>query len=86
MILVMKLVFCKPAYQTEKGALDDGFFMDVHTCPVADFMLANNAADVCISAWCGVDFGLVEIIGGRLERSGTRAMGEEKCDFSFFTK
>jgi ubiquinone biosynthesis protein len=83
--LVMKVVFCRPAYQTIKGELDRGFFMDVHTCPVADYMISNHASDLCVNTWCGVDFGLVEIIGGRLERSGTRAMGKEKCAFHFYS-
>lgn len=82
--LVMKVVFCPPAYQIQKGKLDDGFFMDVQTCPVADYMISNQASDLCINTWCKVDFGLVEIIGGRLERSGTLSMGREKCDFHFY--
>jgi ubiquinone biosynthesis protein len=81
--LVMRVVFCEPAYQTNKGELQDGFFMDVCTCPVADYMISNQASDLCVNTWCAVDFGLVDIIGGRLERSGTRAMGKEKCDFRF---
>lgn len=82
--LVMKVVFCKPAYQTAKGQLEGGFYMDVRTCPVAVYMRANQAADLCVGTWCAVDFGLVEITGGRLERSGTLAMGKEKCDFKFY--
>jgi ubiquinone biosynthesis protein len=81
---VMKVLFSKPAYQTTNGKLEDGFFMDVHTCPVADYMITNQAADLCVNTWCAVDFGLVDIIGGRLERSGTRSTGEEKCDFRFY--
>lgn len=82
--LVMKLVFSPPAYQTQKGVVQGGFFMDVCSCPVAEYMISKDAAELCVQTWCGVDFGLVELIGGRLERSGTRAMGKEKCDFVFF--
>jgi hypothetical protein len=81
--LAMSLLFCKTAYRTEKGKSEVGFYMNVHTCPVAEYLTANDAADLCINAWCGVDPGLVEILGGRLERGGTIAMGEEFCDFRF---
>jgi ubiquinone biosynthesis protein len=84
--LVMSLVFFRPAYRTEKGQLPGGFYMNVHSCPVAEYLAASNTADLCISAWCGVDGGLVEVLGGRLERGGTIAMGAEYCDFKFFVE
>jgi hypothetical protein len=82
--LAMSLLFCKPAYRTEKCKLEGGFTMDVHSCPVAEYLIANGAGELCVSAWCGVDPGLVELLGGRLERRSTIAMGEEFCDFKFY--
>ncbi len=81
--LIMKTLFSPPGYQFERGNTKDGFFLDVHQCPVAEIMNSNGTADLCIQAWCGVDFGLVEILGGNLKRSGTIAMGKKKCDFVF---
>lgn len=81
--LVMKTFFSPPAYRFDTGKTGKGFFLDVKRCPVAEMMAANNASELCIQTWCGVDFGLVEIIGGSLQREGTLAMGREKCDFIF---
>lgn len=81
--LVMKTFFSPPAYRFDTGKTGKGFFLDVKRCPVAEMMAANNASELCIQTWCGVDFGLVEIIGGSLQREGTLAMGREKCDFVF---
>lgn len=81
--LVMKTFFSPPAYQFDIGETGKGFYLDVKRCPVAEMMAANNASELCIQTWCGVDFGLVEIIGGSLQREGTLAMGREKCDFVF---
>ncbi|MEJ2487725.1 MAG: penicillin acylase family protein [Anaerolineales bacterium] len=50
---------------------------------VAELMKSNGASELCVESWCGVDFGLVEIFGGELKRSGTIAMGKGKCDFRF---
>ncbi len=81
--LVMKTFFSPPAYRFDTGEMNNGFFLDVKRCPVAELMAANGASDLCIQTWCGVDFGLVKIIGGSLQREGTLAMGREKCDFVF---
>lgn len=82
--LVMKTFFSPPAYQFESGKLETGgFFLDVKRCPVAKMMADSDASDLCVQTWCGVDFGLVEMIGGKLQRHGTLAMGKQKCDFVF---
>ncbi len=80
---IMRGLFSPPLYQFELGDQEAGFFLDVYNCPVAEFMKANEAADLCVQAWCGVDFGLTEIMGGKLSRTGTIAMGKTRCDFVF---
>lgn len=80
---VMKMLFSPPGYQFQSGEMDKGFFLDVHRCPVADLMTARGKSDLCVDTWCSVDFGLVEIFGGHLQRTGTIAMGKDKCDFQF---
>jgi len=84
--LVMKTFFSPPAYQFDTGKTSEGFFLDVKRCPVAELMAANNASELCVQTWCGVDFELVEIIGGSLKREGTLAMGRRKCDFVFLAE
>jgi len=81
--LVMKTFFPPPAYRFVTGEINNGFFLDVKRCPVAELMATNGISDLCIQTWCGVDFGLVKIIGGSLQREGTLAMGRDKCDFVF---
>jgi len=34
-------------------------------------------------SWCNLDFALVEMWGGKLERSETLASGCNRCDFRF---
>lgn len=82
--LVMKTLFSRPGYQFSQGTLENGLFLDVHQCPAAELMKLNDGSELCIESWCNVDFGLVEILGGRLIRTGTIAMGKEKCDFRIY--
>lgn len=81
--IIMKTLFGPPGYKFETGKTDNGFYLDVKQCPVADLMITNGASSLCITTWCGVDFGLAENLGGTLQRKGTLAMGEKKCDFVF---
>lgn len=81
--LVMRTIFSPPGYKFYMGETGGGFFLDVKRCPVAELMISRGASELCIQSWCGVDFDLVEIIGGKLQRNGTLAMGEKKCDFVF---
>lgn len=81
--IIMKTLFSPPGYKVKNGKTDSGFYLDVQQCPVADLMITNGAANLCITTWCGVDFGLVESLGGNLQRKGTLAMGKKKCDFVF---
>lgn len=80
---IMQTLFSPPGYKYEKGNLGNGFYLDVFRCPVAELMKTNSASELCVQSWCNVDFGLVEIFRGELMRSGTIAMGKEKCDFRF---
>jgi ubiquinone biosynthesis protein len=79
----MRTFFSSPGYEFDLGETYQGFFLDVKRCPVAELMISKGVSDLCIQSWCEVDFGLVEIIGGKLQRNGTLAMGEQKCDFVF---
>jgi hypothetical protein len=52
-------------------------------CPVADYLGQRDAADLCASSWCNLDYALAEMWGARLERSGTLVSGDACCDFRF---
>lgn len=80
----LRFPFTPPCYhfqrtQPEKGAIE----IDMRRCPVADYMAAQDASELCVSAWCNQDFALAELWGGRLDRSKTLAKGDEHCDFRF---
>jgi ubiquinone biosynthesis protein len=48
---------------------------------VAAFFIGQDAAELCVRTWCALDYPLAQKWGGRLERSGTLAMGMKHCDF-----
>lgn len=79
----MRTFFSPPGYNFDLGPTDQGFYLDVKQCPVAELMISKGVSYLCIQSWCAVNFGLVEMIGGKLQRHGTLAMGEQKCDFVF---
>ncbi|MEJ2758110.1 MAG: L-2-amino-thiazoline-4-carboxylic acid hydrolase [Anaerolineales bacterium] len=81
--LIMKVLFNPPGYQFQTGDMENGFFLDVRRCPVAELMKTHGKSELCVDTWCSVDFGLVKIFDGILHRTGTIAMGKEKCDFQF---
>ena len=83
MNFVMKTLFSPPGYCYQVQQAGEGFALDVHRCPVAELMAAKGIPELCVRAWCSVDGGVVELVAGQLERSGTLAMGKEKCDFVF---
>jgi ubiquinone biosynthesis protein len=54
---------------------------DCTRCPVAEFFAKHGASELCVETWCHLDFPLAKKWGGRLERTGTIAMGKDHCDF-----
>lgn len=54
---------------------------DVRRCPVAEYFRAQGLAELCVEAWCNLDFPLAEEWGARLERMETLAEGATRCDF-----
>ena len=53
----------------------------LYPMPVAEFFAQHDASELCVNTWCNLDFPLAEKWGGRLSRTGTIAMGKERCDF-----
>jgi hypothetical protein len=50
---------------------------------VAEYFQMHDAEDLCVGAWCNLDFALAEMWGGWLERSEAIAAGSPRCDFRF---
>jgi hypothetical protein len=81
--LFLRYPFGRPGYRYSDRVEPRGRALDMLHCPIADYMRANDAADLCVGTWCNLDFPLAEMWGGRLERQGTLAGGAPRCDFRF---
>ena len=74
--------FGAPGYRwLDVASNEDVVAFDCTRCPVAEFFAHHNASELCVRTWCNLDFPLAEKWGGRLERTGTLAMGMSHCDF-----
>lgn len=74
--------FGSPSYQwsdVQSGPQTVAF--DCQKCPMAEFFIAHDAADLCVQTACKLDYPLATKWGGRLERTNTIAGGAEFCDF-----
>lgn len=74
--------FNSPSYQwkdvtTEKDVV--GF--DCLKCPVAEYFETKGLSKFCVATWCALDYPLAEMWNAKLERTGSIAGGEDKCDF-----
>ncbi|PVZ07702.1 L-2-amino-thiazoline-4-carboxylic acid hydrolase [Actinomycetospora cinnamomea] len=57
---------------------------DVRRCPMADFLVARGERELCLRAFCGMDFPRVEELwGARLTRTTTLAAGDDACRFRY---
>jgi L-2-amino-thiazoline-4-carboxylic acid hydrolase len=75
--------FGRPGYRFNDVPQSDGRSLDMQRCPVADYLGARGAADLCAGSWCNLDYALAEMWGGTLERSTTLVTGGSCCDFRF---
>lgn len=81
--LFLRYPFGRPAYEYRDRLEPRGRAFDMLRCPIAEYMRAQDAADLCVGTWCNLDFPLAEMWGGHLERTGTLAGGAQVCDFRF---
>lgn len=80
---LLRFPFNPPGYEWERVRSDSSITFNILACPVARYMKKQQAADLCVAAWCSLDFALAEMWGGKLERAGTLAEGRDRCDFQF---
>jgi ubiquinone biosynthesis protein len=78
--------FTEPAYHHRRVAVAGGDGFDMLRCPIADYLQAQDAADLCTTAFCALDYRIFELVGMRLERSGTIGGGAALCDFRAFPR
>ena len=81
--MFLRYPFNRPGYRYRDIAEPRGRALDMLRCPVADYLAANGAADLCVGTWCNLDYPLARMWGGELERHGTLAGGAKRCDFRF---
>lgn len=81
--LFLRFPFNAPGYRLKHLPALDGIAFNMQRCPVADYLRAQGAAELCIGSWCNLDYALAEMWGGRLERTGTLAGGDRFCTFRF---
>lgn len=80
--LFRRFPFASPSYGWHDIASSaDVVAFDCTRCPVAEMFAKHGASELCVKTWCELDFPLAKKWGGRLERTGTIAMGAERCDF-----
>ncbi len=81
--LFLRYPFNPPGYRFDAPSDSEGIRVNMYRCPVADYLRAHEAADLCVGSWCALDFPLANMWGGWLERSSTLAGGAGFCDFYF---
>lgn len=73
--------FNAPGYRIETVPATSGTAFNVVRCPVADYFRKQDAADLCASSWCNLDYPLAELTGEKLVRTKTLVKGDGCCDF-----
>jgi ubiquinone biosynthesis protein len=74
--------FGAPAYQwRDVKAAANVVAFDCLRCPVAEYFVRHGEGELCCHTFCQLDFPLAAQWGGRLERTGTLALGAPVCDF-----
>jgi hypothetical protein len=73
--------FNPPGYIAKWIGGDSEVGYDVVRFPVAEYFRAHDAADLCVSSWCNLDFPLGEMLGWKLTREKTLVLGDDRCSF-----
>jgi len=80
----MRFPYGSPGYQMQYvQAEENTVAFDVRRCPAADYFARQGLSELCVSAFCDLDYPLADRWGVTLERSQTLASGATHCDFRF---
>ncbi len=71
--------FRRENLREEKGIVS----FDVVDCPISGHLIARNEPQLCVEAFCKIDYSLAKGWNATLERKCTIAEGCDKCDFKF---
>jgi hypothetical protein len=77
----LRFPFNAPGYLVEAVRAERGIAFDVVGCPVARYFAQHDATDLCVAAWCDLDYPLGEITHETLVRTKTLVQGADRCDF-----
>jgi hypothetical protein len=80
----LRFPFNAPGYLIKAVASASGTAFDVVRCPVARYFRAHDAADLCVAAWCNLDYPLGEFTHQKLVRRLTLVQGDDHCDFRVY--
>lgn len=81
--MFLRYPFNRPGYRYTDVPEPRGRALDMLRCPIAEYLAAQGAADLCVATWCNLDYPLARMWGGELHRRGTLAGGAPRCDFRF---
>lgn len=77
----LRFPFNAPGYVIEAVTALRGTAFDVVGCPVATYFREHDATDLCVAAWCNLDYPLAETTHQKLVRTKTLVQGADRCDF-----
>ena len=84
MDLFMRFPYGAPGYQMQYvQAKENTVAFDVYRCPAADYFARQGLSELCVSAFCNLDYPLADKWGVTMERPQTLAGGATHCDFRF---
>ncbi len=80
----LRFPFNAPGYLIKTVTAERGTAFNVVRCPIASYFRDHGAADLCVAAWCNLDYPLGEMTNQKLVRTLTLVQGDDHCDFRVF--
>jgi len=68
--------------KTEEGSVA----FDVYRCPVSEYFAGKGLSELCVNAFCNLDYPLADKWGVELIRPLTLAAGAAYCNFKYRPK
>lgn len=81
--MFLRFPFNPPGYGVKRRPANDIVAFEIVRCPISDYLRTQDATDLCVGAWCNLDYALAEAWGGKLDRASTLAAGDSQCSFRF---
>lgn len=81
---VLGFPFNAPGYIAWYVPMKGAAAFDMIRCPVAEVFRGQGSVDLCLSAWCNLDYSVAEMTGLKLQRTTTIVEGSDRCDFRWY--